>query len=73
MRQSHKAGEKLWVDFSGGKVPVYDTKLLEGVTEAELFVAAIGVSGLICAEARPSQELIYWIDAHVSTFEFLGC
>lgn len=72
MRQHHKAGEKLWVDFSGGKVPIYDTKLLTVVTEAELFVAAIGVSGLIYAEALPSQELMYWIDAHVRTFEFAG-
>ena len=72
MRQNHKAGERLWVDFSGGKVPIYDERLAEIAIEAELFVAVLGVSSLIYAEALPSQELMYWIDAHVRTFEFLG-
>ena len=88
MRQKHKAGERLYVDFSGGKVPIYNnsrTELVteaklpiynnsrtELVTEAKLFVAALGVSGLIYAEALPSQELMYWIDVHVWTFEFLN-
>ena len=47
MRQHHKAGERMWVDFSGGKVPIYDEKLAEIATEAELFVAVLGVSSLI--------------------------
>ena len=72
MRQKHKAGERLYADFSGGKVPIYNNSRTELVTEAELFVSALGVSSLIYAEALPSQELMYWIDVHVRNFEFLG-
>ena len=72
MRQNHKAGERLYVDFSGGKVPIYNNSRTEIETEAELFVSALGVSALIYAEALSSQELMYWIEVHVRNFEFLG-
>jgi transposase len=72
MRQEHKAGEKLFVDFPGETLPVYDEKTGEVAMAAELFVAALGASGLVYAEAFPSQELIYWVAAHVHTFEAIG-
>jgi transposase len=74
MRQSHKAGEKLFVDFPGETVPVWDRRTGEVALRAELFVAVMGASNYLYAEAFPSQELLYWVTAHVHCFEALaGC
>ena len=74
MRQSHKAGEKLFVDFPGDTVPVWDRRAGEVALRAELFVAVMGASNYLYAEAFPSQELLYWVTAHVHCFEALaGC
>ncbi len=72
MRQNHKAGEKLFVDFPGQKIPIYDPATGEIVLEAELFVAVLGASSYLYAEAIRSQELVHWVNAHVKAFEFLG-
>lgn len=71
MRQEHRAGEKLFVDFAGTKIPIIDRKT-GTVTQAELFVAVLGASNYTYAEALPSQELPYWIAGHVHAFEYLG-
>ena len=74
MRQVHKVGEKLFVDFPGRKIPIYDEHSGEVSFEAELFVAVLGASSYLFAEATRSQELIHWISAHCHAFEFLdGC
>src|SRR5215467_885252 len=39
MRQAHKAGEKLFVDFPGETVPIWDRRSGEISLRAELFVA----------------------------------
>ncbi len=72
MRQEHKAGEKLFVDFPGMTVPVYDPATGELAMQAELFVASLGASGYLYAEAFPSQGLMYWVTAHVHAFEAMG-
>jgi len=72
MRQEHRAGEKLFVDFSGQTISVYDQETGVVRFEAELFVAVLGASNYMYAEAFPSQELPYWISGHVHCFEFLG-
>jgi transposase len=70
LRQDHRAGEKLFIDFAGQTVPIIDART--GVaTPAELFVAVLGASNYTYAEVLPSQELPHWISAHVHTFEFL--
>jgi transposase len=71
MRQQHRAGEKLFVDWAGVKIPIHDRETGE-VTLAALFVAALGASNYTYAEATLGQELEPWIGAHVRTFEFLG-
>src|SRR5262249_6725420 len=43
MRQEHRAGEKLFVDYAGDKVPVVDSKT-GTITEASIFVAVLGAS-----------------------------
>ncbi|TAM56149.1 MAG: IS21 family transposase [Chloroflexota bacterium] len=74
MRQEHRAGEKLFVDFAGQRIPVYDRESGMLRFEAELFVAVLGASNYMYAEAFASQELPHWIAGHVHTFEFLaGC
>lgn len=72
MRQEHKAGEKLFVDFPGSRIPIYDEKTGDVSFEAELFVAALGASSYLYAEAVRSQQLMYWISAHVHALEFYG-
>ena len=50
MRQQHRAGEKLFVDFSGDGIEIVDRETGEVVT-AKLFVAVLGASNLTYAEA----------------------
>ena len=71
MRQERKAGEKLFVDYSGDTIGVIDPE--NGARrEAQLFVAVLGASSLLYAEATWTQQLQDWIGAHVRTLEFLG-
>ncbi|MCY7417224.1 MAG: IS21 family transposase, partial [Chloroflexi bacterium] len=71
MRQEHRAGEKLFVDFAGQTIPIVDPDTGE-ITEAQLFVAVLGASSYTYAEALPSQGLPHWISAHVHAFSFYG-
>jgi transposase len=71
MRQEHRAGEKLFVDFAGQTIPITDPATGE-IRPAQLFVAVLGASSYTYAEATPSQELPHWIAAHVHAFSFLG-
>jgi transposase len=72
MRQDHKAGEKLFVDFPGLTIPIYDERDLTVSFKAELFVAALGASSYLYAEALRSQELVHWCHAHENAFEHFG-
>ena len=71
MRQEHKAGEKLFVDYAGVTIPIHDP---QGgpVRQASIFVAVLGASNYTYVEATESQELEHWIGSHIRTFEFLG-
>ncbi|OPZ41619.1 MAG: Integrase core domain protein [Actinobacteria bacterium ADurb.BinA094] len=71
MRQEHKAGEKLFVDFAGQKLPI-TCEETGAATGAQLFVAVLGASSYTYAEATPSQELRHWIAAHVHAFAYFG-
>jgi len=71
MRQTHKAGEKLFVDWAGQTVPIYD-RTTGASTDAYLFVAVLGVSNYTFAYLFPSMVLPNWISAHCLAFEFLG-
>ncbi len=72
MRQEHRAGEKLFVDFPGQTIPIYDQRTGEVTLQSELFVAVAGASNYLYAEAFASQELLYWVTAHTHAFEFMG-
>lgn len=69
MRQVHRAGEKLFVDFSGRRPHLVDPTTGEE-TLVELFVGVLGASGLIYAEATRSQDLPSWVGAHVRMLEY---
>src|SRR5260370_6961113 len=64
MRQAHRAGEKLFVDFSGQLPHLVDPTTGEELA-VELFVGVLGASGLIYAEATRSQALPSWVGALV--------
>lgn len=72
MRQHHVAGEKVFVDYSGKRVPIADPRTGE-ISEAEIFVAVLGASNLTFAEATWTQRLPDWIGSHVRMFRALGC
>jgi len=69
MRQEHRAGEKMFVDYAGLTVPVYDHGTLR---EAQIFVAVLGASSYAYAEATWTQTLPDWTASHVRAFEYFG-
>ena len=71
LRQEHRAGEKLFVDYAGQTVPIVDPVTGE-ITQAQIFIAALGASSYTFAEASASQDLPSWIRSHVHAFEFFG-
>jgi transposase len=71
MRQTHIAGEKMFVDYAGTKVQVIDGITGE-VLAAELFVAVLGASSLTYAEATWTQSLPDWIGAHKRALRYFG-
>lgn len=71
MRQHHTPGERGWTDFSGTKMQWVDPMTGE-IHDVEIFVAALGVSGLLFALAVPSQRQEHWIHAHCEWYAFLG-
>lgn len=69
MRQTHRAGEKLFVDYAGLTVPVINAVTGE-IKEAQIFVAVLGASNYTYAEATWTQGLADWIGAHTRAFTF---
>ncbi|OGV63206.1 MAG: integrase [Lentisphaerae bacterium RIFOXYC12_FULL_60_16] len=70
LRQTYRAGERLFVDYAGLTMPVHEPE--RGlIHEAQVFVAALGASHYLYAEATRSQQLPDWIEAHIHTYEYL--
>jgi len=72
MRQTHVAGEKLFVDYAGDTVPVVVDRLTGEWRPAQIFVAVLGASSLSYAEATWTQSLPDWIAAHARALEAIG-
>ncbi len=66
MRQHRRAGEKLFVDYSGPTL-----RLREGGC-AQVFVSAMGASSYTFACATPAQKLDDWIEGMVRSIAFMG-
>jgi len=71
MRQEHRGGEKLFVDFAGDGVPWEDPRTGE-IHEAQLFVGVLGASNYTYVEATETQRTEDWIRCHVHALEFFG-
>ena len=71
MRQTHKAGEKCFVDYTGLTVNIKDP-LTGEVIKAQIFVGVMGASNYIFAEATASQSLESWLGSHTRMLEFFG-
>lgn len=69
MRQIHKAGEKMFIDYSGLQGEISD-RVSGDKTPVEIFVATLGASGYTYAEASANQKLESFISSHVNAFEF---
>src|SRR5260370_17302442 len=71
MRQTNIGGEKVFVDFAGDTIDIFDP--ITGEAHAmKLFVAAMGASNYTYAEACPSESLPDWIGVHTNLFRHLG-
>lgn len=71
MRQTHKAGEKLFVDYAGLTVPLIDRTTGE-IHPVQIFVATLGASSYTFAEATMTQSVPDWIGSHNHAFAFFG-
>ncbi len=71
LRQDHKAGEKMFVDYAGASVSITDAES-GAVRPAQVFVAVLGASSYTYAEATWTQTLPDWIDSHIRAFEAFG-
>jgi transposase len=71
MRQIHKAGEKVFIDFSGVRQAIADP-LTGEIGYAEIFVAVLGASGYPFVIAVPSQKKSDFIYAHNEMFKAFG-
>ena len=71
MRQVHRAGEKMFVDYAGQTVDIYDVSSKQQ-REAQIFIAALGASNYTYAEATWTQTLPDWIASHRRAYEYIG-
>ena len=71
LRQEHRAGEKLFLDYAGQSLWVTDPQT-GARTAVALFVAVLGASNYTYAEATRAADLPSWIGSHVRTFAYLG-
>ena len=71
MRQTHLSGEKLFVDYSGLIMPIYNQRTGE-VEYAQIFVAVLGASGYTFVHATHSQKQEDFIYSHVMCYNFFG-
>lgn len=69
MRQEHRAGEKMFLDYAGQTVPVVFPHTGE-IKQAQIFIAVLGASSYTFAEATWTQSLPDWIGSHVRAFQF---
>src|SRR5713226_6042162 len=71
MRQVHRAGAKLFVDYAGQKPTMIEATTGEVIT-VELFVAVLGASNYTYAEATRTQQVPDWVASHQRAFAFFG-
>jgi transposase len=71
LRQEHRPGEKLFVDWAGATLLLYDSETGKQHA-APLFLAVLGASNYTYEEANSDQQMASWIKAHLRIFELPG-
>lgn len=71
LHMEHKAGDKMFVDYTGKKLHIIDRETGEE-KEAEVFVSILGASRLTYAEASPSQRKEDFIGSLVNALNYYG-
>ena len=71
MRQTHPAGERMFVDYAGQTIAFVDG-LTGEVHAAQMFVAVLGASSYTYAEATLTQTLPDWTTSHCRALAFFG-
>ena len=71
MRQQHRAGEKLFIDYAGPTLPVINSITGE-IIRAHIFVAALGASNYTYACATPGETQVDWLTALGQAFSYFG-
>jgi len=72
MRQTHLAGEKLFVDYAGHTLPIWDEKTGSIAFAAQIFVAVLGASNYTFACATARQSMGDWLGSIGRAFEHIG-
>jgi transposase len=67
----HKAGDKMFVDYAGEKLPIVD-RYTGAIQWAEIFVAVLGASQRTYLEATKTQQKHDWISANQNAFQYFG-
>jgi len=71
MRQVHRAGEKLFVDYAGLTLAITDPRT--GVVHpGQVFVATLGASDYTYVEVTRTQSSEDWLSSHVRALAFFG-
>jgi transposase len=71
MAMVHKAGDKLFVDYSGDGLSYVNQHTGE-VIDVELFVSCLGASGYCYVEATLSQRAEDFVSSHARAFSYFG-
>jgi transposase len=71
LRQQHKPGERMFVDWAGATIAIHDRSTGE-ISQAPLFVATLGASSYTYAEIARNQQLDSWIQVNMHALEFYG-
>ena len=71
MRQTHRAGERIFVDYSGKRPEIVDP-ITGRIVDVELFVAVLGASSFAYVEATRTQTVEDFIGSHVRMFASFG-
>jgi transposase len=66
MRQIHRAGEKLFIDYAGPTIALRDGN------RAHIFVAALGASSYTYACATPRETMVDWLESTAAALAFFG-
>ena len=71
MRQDHRAGEKLFIDYSGKRPTIWNRDTGEA-EEVELYVAVLGASNYTYVEAARTQQLADFVMSTIRALEYFG-